>query len=45
MLCVNSFNILYKIEINRTFIEHMKLIAIKKHKKMYIYQHARFTKN
>ena len=45
MLCVDFLNILYKIEINRTYIEHIEIIAIKKHKKMYIYQHARFTKN
>ena len=30
MLCVDLFNILYKLEINRTFIEHAKKKAIKK---------------
>jgi len=30
MLCVDFFNTLYKLEINRTFIEHAKKNAIKK---------------
>ena len=33
MLYVDFFNILYKLEINRTFIEHLKKYAIKKLKK------------
>ena len=33
MLCVDFFNTLYKLEINRTFIEHAKKNAIKKLKK------------
>jgi len=33
MLCVDFFNTLYKLEINRTFIEHEKKYAIKKSKK------------
>ncbi len=33
MLYVDLLNILYKLEINRTFIEHMKNISIKKIKK------------
>ena len=33
MLYVDLLNILYKLEINRTFIEHRKNISIKKLKK------------
>jgi len=45
MLYVELLNIPYKIEINRTFIEHKKHLSIKKIKKLYIYQHAKFHKN
>ena len=33
MLCADFLNTLYKLEINRTFIEHEKKYAIKKLKK------------
>jgi hypothetical protein len=36
MLYVDFLNILYKLEINRTFIEQLKKLSIKKDKKMYI---------
>ena len=45
MLCVDFCNTLYKLEINRTFIEHMKKICNKKVKKIYIYQHAKRKEN
>ena len=39
MLCVDFLNTLYKLEINRTFIEHEKKICNKKIKEIYKYQH------
>ena len=45
MLCADFLNTLYKLKINRTFIEHKKNSSIKKIKKMYIYQHGSGKKN
>ena len=42
MLCADFLNTLYKLEINRTFIEHEKKYAIKK---IYKYQHEKREKN
>ena len=41
MLCVDFCNKIYKLEINRTFIEHAKKKCNKKIKKIYKYQHAK----
>ena len=36
MLCADFLDTLYKLKINRTFIEQLKKLSIKKDKKMYI---------
>tara|TARA_B100000989_G_scaffold297709_1_gene284408 strand:- start:3762 stop:5324 length:1563 start_codon:yes stop_codon:yes gene_type:complete len=44
MLCVDFLNILYKLKINRTFIEHEKKICNKKIKEIYKYLHIKMKK-
>ena len=42
MLYADLLNILYKLEINRTYIEHMKKKSIKKQNKCTYYFNAKF---